>query len=362
LWPETSPQLETYRDQLGGRAFAIHSMPRALFPNDVVRPFRAIETRVALKTGGVLIVANESAALYTAKGVPVGFPTAFLGVLIALVTLIILNREFRSVLRLARAVDTLDPSDPDGALPEIRAGSPEVRHLIEVFTQQQARVASLLKARAVMIGGIQHDVRTFATRLRLRIEKLSDPQERRQAETDIADLVSLMDGALLATRGEAGRLDLELIDFGDLVRSEVGDRQASGDAVNLRIEPSPAGFDILGDRVALRRVLFNLVDNALRYGSAAHVTVTRQDGHAILHVDDEGPGIPEAQRAELMQPFSRLEASRSRDTGGAGLGLAIVQALVAAHDGTVSIGDAPTGGARITVELPVFLPSGRGQA
>jgi signal transduction histidine kinase len=113
--------------------------------------------------------------------------------------------------------------------------------------------------------------------------------------------------------------------------------------------------------VALRRVLFNLVDNALRYGTSAHVTVREQNGIVRLRVDDNGPGIPEAHREDLMQPFSRMEASRSRETGGAGLGLAIVQTLVAAHDGTVSIGDAPKGGARITVTLPKFTPSTRAQ-
>lgn len=361
LWGEGAAAIDTYREHLGDRQFAAYALPRSLFPNQFARPFRAVEFRVGLSTGGVLIVANESAALFTNKGVPVGFPTAFLGVLIAFATLLLLNREFRSVLRLARAVETLDPADPNAALPKIRAGSPEVRLLIQAFERQQSQMSSLLKARTVLIGGIQHDVRTFATRLQLRIEKLDDREERRQAETDIADLLSLMDGALLATRGEAGRLDLELIDVSDMVRREVEDRQVSSHAVGLIIAPSQAGFECLGDRVALRRVLFNLIDNALRYGAAAHLTVSEQDGIVMIHVDDDGPGIPEAHRSDLMQPFSRLEPSRSRETGGAGLGLAIAQTLVAAHDGTLSIGEAPTGGARVTVGLPRFLPSGHRQ-
>ena len=361
LWDENSEEIATYRGHLGDRAFAAYALPRGLFPNDIVRPYRAVEFRVGLTEGGVLIIANEEAALFTPSGAPIGFPTAFLGVLIAFITLLLLNREFRAVRRLARAVETLDPADPEAKLPDIRAGSPEVRLLIEAFQQQQAQVSTLLKARSALIGGIQHDVRTFATRLRLRIEKLTDSADRAQAETDISDLVSLMDGALLATRSEAGRLDLELIDFADLVRSEVEDRQAAGFQVDLAVTKPKADYDILADRVALRRVLFNLVENALRYGTSAHVTIGTTDRHVTLYVDDEGPGIPEAQRAQLMQPFVRLDESRSRDTGGAGLGLAIVQSLVSAHDGTVSIGDGPAGGARITVELSKFMPSGRRQ-
>ncbi len=357
LWPDDPERTASYHAMLDGRAFAAYAVPRNLFNQGRGGLLTAVEFRVVLNDGGVLIVASESAVMFTEKGVPLGFPTAFLGVLIAFVALLLLNREFRPVQRLARAVEAIDPTDPHAALPEIRAGTAEVRLLIDVFRRQQAQVASLLKARSAMIGGIQHDVRTFATRLQLRIEKLPDPEDRRQAETDIADLVSLMDSALIATRSEAGSLDLELIDFAELVRSEMEDRRASGRDIELTVETMPTGFDILGDRVALRRVLFNLVDNALRYGTSAHVSLTAEADIVELSIDDDGPGIPAVKRDELMLPFSRLEVSRSRETGGAGLGLAIVQTLVAAHDGTVSIGDAPQGGARICVTLPRFTPS-----
>lgn len=357
LWDTDSDLAEVYRDQLGDRAFAAYALPRALFPNDIVRPFRAVEFRVGLTTGDVLLVANEEAALFTPGGAPIGFPTAFLGVLIAFITLLWLNREFRAVLRLAHAVETLDAANPDAALPDIRAESPEVRLLIEAFRQQQGQVATLLKARSALIGGIQHDVRTFATRLRLRIEKLTDSADRAQAETDISDLVSLMDGALLATRSEAGRLDLELIDFAELVGSEVEDRQAAGFQVDLAVTKPKADYDVLADRVALRRVLFNLIENALRYGASAHITLDADGRSVLLYVDDQGPGIPKERRETLMQPFSRLEASRSRQTGGAGLGLAIVQTLVAAHEGDVLISDATNGGARFIVTLPKFSRS-----
>ncbi|MEO1536249.1 MAG: ATP-binding protein [Pseudomonadota bacterium] len=357
LWPYNDSRSDAYRALLGDREFAAYAVPRALFKRGFARPLNAVEFRVGLSSGGVLIVASESVALFSSGGIPVGFPTAFLGVLIAFVALLLLNREFRPVQRLARAVEAIDPADPNATLPNIRAGTAEVRLLIDVFRRQQAQVTALLKARSALIGGIQHDVRTFATRLRLRIEKLADPEDRRQAETDISDLVSLMDSALLATRSDAGQLNLELFDFAELVRAEADDRKASGNGVDLNIATAPGGYNILGDRVALRRVLVNLVENALRYGKSAQISLRTDSATVTLIVDDKGPGIPEAQRDELMQPFSRLESSRSRQTGGAGLGLAIVQTLVAAHDGAVSISDAPGGGARITVTLPKFTPS-----
>jgi signal transduction histidine kinase len=111
---------------------------------------------------------------------------------------------------------------------------------------------------------------------------------------------------------------------------------------------------VLGDRVALRRVVANLIDNALKYGVAARVSVGATTTTVTLTVDDDGPGIPRDHRDEVLEPFVRLEGSRSRRTGGAGLGLAIARDLVDAHRGTLVIGDVPAGGARLTVQLPRF--------
>ena len=271
LWLKGTDVTPFYQDYLGDRDFAAYAVPRRLFPNGPVNPLRAAEFRVALTTGETLLVASESLALFTPRGVPIGFPTAFVGVLIAFTTLLLLNREFRSVLRLAKAVEAVDPSDPSAQLPAIRARTTEVRTLIEVFTKQQAQVSTLLTTRAALIGGIQHDVRTFATRLRLRIEKLADHSDRAQAETDIADLIALMDGALVATRAEANALDLELIDFAALLEAEHHDQTATGAPVDLVITPDARNVQLLADRVALRRILVNLIENALRYGNSAYL-------------------------------------------------------------------------------------------
>ena len=359
LWPRTPARPDAYIALLDGRDFAAYAVPRGLFKFGPAKPLAAAEFRVGLADGSVLIVASRGIALFTSTGVPIGFPTAFLGVSIAFIALLMLNREFQMVLRLARAVDAIDPGDTQAKLPEIRARTSEVRLLIDAFQRQHRQVTTLLRARSALIGGIQHDVRTFATRLRLRIEKLSDPDDRRQAETDIEDLVALMDSALLASRSEADSLDLELFDLADLVRDEIRDQQEAGLQATVTVAPSAIGYDILGDRMALRRVLLNLVGNALRYGQSAHVHLLADEAIVTLRIDDDGPGIPEAMRADLMQPFARLEASRSRETGGAGLGLSIVQTLVSAHDGDVSITDTPGGGARVTVRLPRFAPTSR---
>jgi signal transduction histidine kinase len=236
----------------------------------------------------------------------------------------------------------------------------EVLTLIAAFARQQRRVADLLRARAALVGGIQHDVRTFATRLRLRLEGLPDPEDRARAETEIADLVTLMEGALLATRTQAGRLDLELIDLADLLETEVRDRAAEVAEVSMTVHPAALGAEILADRLALRRIAANLIDNALRYGKAAHLTLDADRHDVLIAVEDDGPGIPANRRAALLEPFTRLEPSRSRATGGAGLGLSIVRSLVDSHKGTLALEDAPSGGLRAVVRLPSYVPSRQG--
>ena len=354
LWPNDERRVARYRAALEERPFAAYAVPRSLFEQSTMSPLKAVEFRVALSGGGVLILASESSALYTERGLPIGFPTAFLGVLVAFVALILLNREFRPVLRLAKAIEVLDPSDPEARLPKIRAGTAEVRLLIEAFNRQQERVATLLRARSALVGGIQHDVRTFATRLRLRIEKLPDVDDRRQAEADVSDLITLMDSALLATRSEVGKLDLELLDLRELLEAEVRDRKAAGADIDLTMFPAARDAQILGDRLALRRIVSNVVENALRYGKAAQLALAADETHLTLTVDDRGPGIPKDQREFMLEPFVRREASRARQTGGAGLGLAIVLSLLKGHQGSISISDAPTGGARICIRLPRF--------
>ena len=106
---------------------------------------------------------------------------------------------------------------------------------------------------------------------------------------------------------------------------------------------------------ALRRVMTNLIDNALKFGTTATVTLTRDAvGDITLHVLDEGPGIPEASLQEVLQPFYRLEDSRNRDTGGTGLGLAIVETAIQQHRGWVKADDSPLGGLRLTIWLPLY--------
>ncbi|MEM6973230.1 MAG: ATP-binding protein [Pseudomonadota bacterium] len=361
-------RIEAYREALAGRPLVITPRQSDRLPGRMMASaLSAVEFRIGLTGGETLVVTSQSPFIVAPTGLPVGFGAGLIGVLVALITLIALHREFRPLQQLAASVDRVDPGLAMQTLPTIRARSPEVRALVTAFARLQGRLDTLIRARLALVGGIQHDLRTFATRLRLRVEQIPHAGDRARADADIADMIALMDDALLASRAGVGELDTALIDLIPLVAGEIADRRTMGAPVELlTLAPtsSAAGSaatvaNVLGDRLALHRILANLVDNALAYGQRAEVSLIPSADEIVLTVDDTGPGIPVDQRALLLEPFTRAEGSRARATGGSGLGLAVVRSLAEAHGGSVAIDDAPGGGARLAVTLPLFRP-GRG--
>lgn len=355
---ESAPTLDDLGPRLDGRPWGLATLPgEALFRRSLAGGgYRAgVRIEIALRTGEILEIVARSPLGITRLGLPVGLAAGLFGTLIGLAALTMLNRETRPIARLAAAVDGMTLDGEPIRLPHSRWSAPEIEALSAAFERLQGRLSQLVRSRMAMLGGISHDVRTFATRLRLRVEAIADDAERERAIADIADMIHLLDDALLASRSGASELSEELLDFAEIVAGEVGDRIAAGAAVTLATPPGmAAGFSVIGDRLALRRVVSNLVDNALKYGHAADVDLERAGADIRLVVDDHGSGIAAGDRDALLEPFVRLEASRNRSTGGAGLGLAIVRSLIEAHGGRIEIGDAPGGGARFIVTLPAF--------
>lgn len=358
LWPADQATLDGYVTALDGRLLKVT-------PQDVeglgrprfISAFNAVEFRIGLKDGETLIVRSTSPVVIAPNGLPIGYGGGLIGALVAIGALLLLNRELQPLANFAAALDKFDPDDPQPAPQKSRYRSPEIQVLAAAFNRLQGRLTMLTQSRMALIGGIQHDVRSFATRLRLRVETITDTEERRRAEADIEDMVALLDDALVASRAGADALNEELFEPCAIVEAEITDRVGASAKVDLFAQDAAKTATILGDRLAFRRIVANLVDNALRYGGAAHVSLVLEGENITLTVDDEGPGIPVDQRGFLLEPFTRLETSRARATGGAGLGLAIVNRLAAAHGGSLTIADAPSGGARLVVSMPRFQTS-----
>jgi len=234
-------------------------------------------------------------------------------------------------------------------------GAPEFRALVAAFNRLSERIAQLLKARMALIGGISHDLRTYATRLRLRAELIGDPQERAKAIHDLDDMKCLLDDSLLAIESGAPVRAQELIEIAPILEREAEDRQRAGAAVALRMSPAARGAQLIGDALALRRLLANVIDNALAYGREALIDADVEGGELVVLIDDKGLGLSPEQRDMVFEPFVRLEESRSRSTGGAGLGLAIARNVAETHGGRLTLETAPGGGTRAVIRLPLFV-------
>jgi len=302
---------------------------------------------IGLDTGGFAVLESHGDISPVIWGVPPGFLIGVLGALVGLAAIIAIGREARPLRRLSDSVARFaDNAVPDPVEPR---GAPEIRRLIGIINDMQGRIGGLVKGRTILLGAISHDLKTYLTRLRLRVEAIDGTEQQALAVRDLDDMTALIDDALALARGAAVSERQQDIDIVELI----GKEGAARDGVTIGLcNTGRTPAHVRGDPVALRRLFANLLDNALRYGSTAEVSIDRTSAGLEILIDDDGPGIPSLERSAVFEPFYRVEASRSRATGGAGLGLAIARAIVEAHGGHISAEDAPAGGARIRVELP----------
>jgi two-component system, OmpR family, osmolarity sensor histidine kinase EnvZ len=230
-------------------------------------------------------------------------------------------------------------------------GAREVRALIVAFNHMQSRIADLVRGRTFMLAAISHDLRTYLTRLRLRVEMVTDADVRERATRDVEDMNALLEDALAFARTSFNGAARESVDVVGVVRLECAERAATGGAVRATLPPH--GLTVAGERAALARVVGNLIDNALKYGREADVRVVAGASAVEIMVDDDGPGVPADERERIFEPFLRLDPSRNRERGGAGLGLAIARQLIQRYGGAIAVEDRPGGGARFRVSLPL---------
>lgn len=234
-------------------------------------------------------------------------------------------------------------------------GPGDVRRLIVAHNAMEARIAALLDEKDVMLGAIGHDLKTPLAALRVRIESVEDETERTRMATTIEDIVRSLDDILSLARVGRPSDPLEQSELSALVASVVEEFEDMGEAVELGAT----------ERIALplrstwlRRALRNLIGNALRYGDNARVSVTREGASAVVHIEDDGPGIPERDIERMMEPFIRGEPSRSSETGGAGLGLTLARAIADQHGGSLELvnrraADGSIAGLNATLRLPL---------
>ncbi|HEV2531743.1 sensor histidine kinase [Phenylobacterium sp.] len=238
-----------------------------------------------------------------------------------------------------------DPHAPPLAM----RGSAEIGVAVAAFNDMQERLRRYVEDRTAMVGAIAHDLRTPLTRLRFRIEALPEDQ-RAKIASDIDQMEAMISAALTFVRDASqpgARTPLEL---SSLVESLCDEMSETGAATEVETGEKVV---LEGDPMALRRLFSNLLENAVKFGGQARARVFRHEGNAVVEIDDDGPGIPAQDRERVFEPFYRREPSRNRQTGGAGLGLAIVRSIARGHGGDVALVNRRGGGLTARVQLPL---------
>jgi len=254
----------------------------------------------------------------------------------------------RPLAELAAAADQLGPDLRGVTLHD--GGPTEVARASQAFNAMQRRIAGYMDERVEILAAISHDLQTPITRMRLRIDLMDGHAERDKLRQDLDAMQHLVREGLTYARSLHGEAEgSRRLDVGALLDSLVGDYQDTGQNVRLEGE---AGAPVTTRPQALRRILANLIDNALKFGGDALVRVGPSDRQLVIAVIDRGPGIPPDQLDAVFKPFYRVENSRNRSTGGTGLGLAIAQQLAMAIGATLSLHNRPEGGLEARLALP----------
>ncbi len=228
-------------------------------------------------------------------------------------------------------------------------GPVEVRRAAAAFNTMQARLQVHLREREQMLAAVSHDLRTPITRLRLRAELIGDETLRAKFAHDLAEMEAMTAAALDFLRGARADEPLQPVDVMALLESLQADMEEAGREVRVQgtaHTPYPAR------PLALKRLLTNLIDNAIKYGARATATVEDDAAQLRITIADEGPGIPEDQLVRVFEPFYRVEGSRSRATGGVGLGLSVARDIARAHGGELILRNRAGGGLEATLTLP----------
>ena len=273
--------------------------------------------------------------------------TTFMAIAIIVLAIVSVRLVTAPLRALARAAERLGTDVGGASLPD--TGPREVRQATHALNRLQSRIRKLIGDRTQMLAAISHDLKTPITRLRLRAELIEDDEQRTKMLADLDEMESMIRSTLAFLREDADKEVARVIDLAAILETICDDMADAGHDVNF------AGLGhatLRGRPVALKRAFTNLIDNACKYGGSVRVELTAGASDLRVTIDDSGPGIPDAEKEKVFAPFYRIENSRSRSTGGTGLGLTVARSIVRAHGGDIVLSDRPEGGLRVKVRLP----------
>ncbi|MFZ2018184.1 MAG: ATP-binding protein [Methyloceanibacter sp.] len=314
---------------------------------DTVGRSNIVDIRIKLDDGVMHVLARRSQTYASNSQI---FLLWMVGTSLVLLTVAILflRNQIKPILRLSEAAESFGKGrpPPDDFRPR---GAREVRQAANAFIEMRDRIERHVEQRTVMLAGVSHDLRTVLTRFRLQLALFEDSPELEALRSDVDEMQAMLEDYMAFAKGGSTE-EIVRVDIGDIL-GEVKSQAHGAKDITIEIDNAPLIVPLR--RHAFKRAVANLVNNAARFAEHVKVTAERQDGSLTVTVEDDGPGIPEAQREHVFRPFYRLDHARNQDSGSTGLGLAIARDIARIHGGDITLDRAPLGGLKAVLKVPV---------
>lgn len=270
--------------------------------------------------------------------------------LLTSIAVMFLRNQIRPITKLAHVMGSYGRGrDTPGFRPQ---GAAEVRRAGRAFQQMRRRLDRQISARMEMLAGISHDLRTPLTRMKLQLEMLGEKEAAQDLRRDVSDMEHMIEEYLDFVRGE-GQEAPQRMQMKECIEDIIARYKSHNQPVPVEYNGHEA-LEVDVRPHVFRRALMNVIDNAFRYGKNPQICIQKKRQYVEICVDDEGTGIPREKRVAVFKPFTRLDSSRNAGTGGVGLGLTITRDIIHGHGGEVLLQDAPTGGLRVVIRLPLL--------
>jgi two-component system osmolarity sensor histidine kinase EnvZ len=306
-----------------------------------------VEIHVQVEPGRVFVLDVD-----TNRAQAVGTPLLLLFMALATlvfmaIAVVFMRNQIKPILDLtAAAQDFGKGRDTSSFKPE---GAREVRAAGEAFIDMQRRIARHVDQRTTLLAGVSHDLRTILTRFKLELAVLGEGPKTKPLRDDVNEMQHMLEDYMSFVRGAGGELASE-ISIPAMVRNLADSLDRPRQKIEVAELPD---LKIMLRGNAFRRLLSNVIVNAMRFGQRVRISGLTRDERLFLHVDDDGPGIPAHLREEAFRPFTRLDEARNMDTSGSGLGLAIALDIAQAQGGDITLEDSPLGGLRVAIKVPI---------
>ena len=263
------------------------------------------------------------------------------------VAVLFLRNQIKPILRLSEAADSFGKGrpPPDDFRPR---GAREVRQAAHAFIEMRDRIERYVEQRTVMLAGVSHDLRTVLTRFKLQLAMFEDNPEIEAMRADVDEMQAMLEDYMAFAKGDSGE-EIVRADIGEIL-NEVKSQAHGTKDISIAVD---APLVVPVRRHAFKRAVANLVNNAARFAEHVNVSAVRQNGALTVSVEDDGPGIPEAEREDVFRPFYRIDHARNQDAGSTGLGLAIARDIARIHGGDIALSDSPLGGLKAVLKVPV---------